>query len=164
MPDVFRLLFKYFWVVMLALMTFNYFKTIRALGAKSEGVGRLSDSSKAYVARFAIAASLPWVVMGAGQVLGSTPSVWYYFRPQDGNPFVLAWFALIFSLWCIYAWWIFFAEGAAKVREMHLMALFGVPSRTMQSERTIKLFALIGPLMFPILIYTMVSMNAQVPK
>lgn len=149
---------------MLAVVTFNYFKVTRDLELRSEGPRPLSDKTKTYLARFAIAASLPWVVMGAGQILGSTPSLWYYFRPQDGNPFVLVWFALIFLLWCVYAWWIFFAGGAAKVREMHLVAIFGFPSRPFQSERTIKLFALLGPLMFPLLVYMMVSMNAQVPN
>lgn len=35
-----------------------------------------------------------------------------YFRPRDGNPFVLAWFCLVFAEWILVFTWIFFFGGA----------------------------------------------------
>ncbi len=56
--------------------------------------------------------NLPWVVMGIGCTVGGVPTVWHYFRPQDGNPYVLAWFASVFLLWITGTYWLFFRDGA----------------------------------------------------
>ena len=39
--------------------------------------------------------NLPWLVMGIGIELGGVPGIFSYFRPRDGNPYVLAWFAAV---------------------------------------------------------------------
>jgi hypothetical protein len=56
--------------------------------------------------------NLPWIVMGVGLELGGLPSIFSYFRPRDGNPFVLAFFVIVFALWILGFWWLFFARGA----------------------------------------------------
>jgi len=50
--------------------------------------------------------------MGFGCTIGGIPSVWHYFRPRDGNPFVLAWFGSVFFLWIAGAFWLFIKDGA----------------------------------------------------
>ncbi len=50
--------------------------------------------------------------MGLGGTIGGIPSVWYYFRPRDGNPYVLAWFGAIIIEWIIGTAWLFFRKGA----------------------------------------------------
>jgi hypothetical protein len=102
--------------------------------------------------------------MGVGQVSGATPNVWYYFRPQDGNLFVLAWLAVAFLLSVTYAWWVVFAGGAQRVRELNLMAALGQQRSKPPSERTIKVFAVGTLLVFPGWLYLVVSMNAPLPK
>jgi hypothetical protein len=68
---------------------------------------------------------MPLVVMGLGQQLGYTPTVFHYFRPQDGNPFVLAWLVVIFLQACIQAWWVLLADGAAKIEALGLWPVIG---------------------------------------
>jgi len=56
--------------------------------------------------------NIPWVIMGLGCTIGGIPSVWHFFRPRDGNPYVLAWFGCVFALWIIGTFWLFFRKGA----------------------------------------------------
>lgn len=56
--------------------------------------------------------NLPWVVMGIGIHFGEVHSVFSYFRPRDGNPFVLAWFGVVVALWLLGFYWLFARRGA----------------------------------------------------
>ncbi len=56
--------------------------------------------------------NLPWIVMGVGLELGGLSSIFSFFRPRDGNPFVLAFFLVVIELWILGFWWLFFARGA----------------------------------------------------
>jgi len=161
MPDFFRLISEYFWAVALAFAAFNYWKADRA--ARSS-VGIEEPEATAYVRNFAIAGALPWVIMGIGQLTGLAPTVWHYFRPQDGNAFVLVWLGLIFLLSCIFAWWVFFSDGAKKVVAYNLMATLGQGSAKPPSERLVKLFAALGVVMVPIWVFGVVSMDAPLPR
>ena len=160
MPDVFRLLSEFLWLVLLGFSAFNYLKAKRELSVRQPG--RQHGEAEAYLLRFAVASALPWVLMGVGQISGATHSIWYYFRPQDANPFVLAWLGTTFLLSAVYAWWVLFAGGAKRVREYNLMAVVGQHSSA-QSERAIKLFAAGGVLLFPVWVLVAVSMNAKAP-
>ncbi|HVK56448.1 MAG TPA: hypothetical protein VM532_15655 [Burkholderiales bacterium] len=158
MPPFFRLLSEYFWLIALSFSAFNYRKARGAIATSQASKGAI------YLQRFALCASLPWVVMGLGQILGFTPTIWHYFRPQDGNPFVIAWLAVILVLTCAYAWWVLFAGGAQKVRDLNLMAALGQHSSKPPSLLFVKLFAAFGPLFFPLWLYMVVSMNVPLPK
>ena len=50
--------------------------------------------------------------MGIGIELGDVPSMFSYFRPRDGNPFVLAWFCVVIMLWILGFYWLFARRGA----------------------------------------------------
>jgi hypothetical protein len=162
MPDVFHLLSEYFWMVCLAFGAFNYWKARST--ADATATGETNTQKTTYLKRFAIAANLPWVVMGVGQMSGFTPTVWHYFRPQDGNPFVLAWLAAIFCLSAAYAWWVLFAGGAEKVRDLELLGAIGQHSTKPQSIRAIKLFAVLGVVIVPVWILLAISQNAPLPR
>jgi len=56
--------------------------------------------------------SLPWVVMGAGILSGSVHGFFDYFRPWEGNPFVLAFHAVIITFYILAVIWIYFRSGA----------------------------------------------------
>jgi len=162
MPDFFRLISEYFWAIALAFSAFNYWKadrdTTSAVGADK------ATEARTYVRIFAVAGALPWVVMGAGYITGATPTVWHYFRPQDGGTFVLAWLATVFALSCTFAWWVFLRHGAKTVVEFNLMAALGQHGSKSPSENMVKFFAALGVLAFPIWVYVAVSMNAPLPK
>jgi len=50
--------------------------------------------------------------MGIGCLSGGAPSIFHFFRPRDGNPFVLAFFASIFLIWVLGTYWLFVRGGA----------------------------------------------------
>jgi hypothetical protein len=83
--------------------------------------------------------------MGAGQITGATPTVWHYFRPQDGSAYVLVWLGTVFVLSCVFAWWVFLASGARKVVELNLMAALGQHGSKPPPENMVKLFAARSP-------------------
>ena len=162
MPDFFRFISEYFWAVALVFSTLNYRKATRG-ALNSVSPARVAEA-QAYLRNFAIAGALPWIIMGAGQLTGTTPTVWYYFRPQDGNVFVLAWLAAIFVLSACFAWWVLLAGGAKKVVEYNLLAAMGQRSVKPPSERMVKFFAVLGVMTFPIWVYWVISMNAVLPR
>ena len=82
--------------------------------------------------------NLPWVVMGVGLELGGVPSIRHYFRPRDGNSFVLAWYACVVGLWVLGLWWIFLRDGAEMLAR-HPRILRG----NLSSPAKIKLFYLL---------------------
>jgi hypothetical protein len=164
MPDIFSLVSRHFWLIALAFSSFNCLRARRDV-LKSEAAQRASSEEHAlYFKRFAFGSALPWVVMGVGQLTGSAPTVQHYFRPQDGNPFVLAWFAVCFAVTCIYAWWVVAAGGAQKVRDLNLWAAMGQRSSKPPSLFSIKAFAATGPLFFLLWVVLVVWLNAPLPK
>ncbi len=162
MPDFFRLVSEYFWVIALAFSAINYWKARRD-ALRTVGPEKASEAIT-YLRNFALAGALPWVIMGVGQLSGETPTVWHYFRPQDGSPFVLAWLAAVFAISCLFAWWVLLKSGAKKVVEFNLMAALGQHGAKSPSENMIKFFAVLGVLMFPLWVFTAVSMNTPLPK
>ncbi len=55
--------------------------------------------------------NIPWIIMGIGIITGGVSDITDYFRPKDGNPFVLIWYVSIFSLWAAGTYWLFFKGG-----------------------------------------------------
>jgi hypothetical protein len=56
--------------------------------------------------------NLPWIVMAVGSTIGGVPRIWHYFRPQNGNPYVLAFFASTIVIWILGFYWVFLRGGA----------------------------------------------------
>jgi hypothetical protein len=162
MPDIFQLISVYFSAIALVFAAANYWRAKRA-AMKSVPPAQIAEAQD-YLRNFAIAGALPWVIMGIGQLTGKTPTVWYYFRPQDENVFVLAWLATIFVLSGSFAWWVFFAGGAKKVVEYNLMATLGQRSGKPPSEKMVKFSAALCVVIFPIWVYGVISMNAVLPR
>jgi hypothetical protein len=165
MPTFFGLITEYFWLIALGIGAFNY-RMARGPVVSSESSGPLGEAGEReiYLKRFALVGNLPWLVMGLGKILGYTATIWYYFRPQDGNPFVIAWLAVVLIVTCTYAWWVLFAGGAQKVRDLNLMTVLGQRRSRTRSLFSIKLFAALGPLFFMVWLYLVVSMNVSLPK
>ncbi len=79
--------------------------------------------------------NLPWVFMGLGCEVGGVPTVFYYFRPRDGNPFVIAFFASPAVIWALGTYWLF-ARGGAEMMIRHP----GLLNVSFQSPALLKLF------------------------
>jgi hypothetical protein len=58
---------------------------------------------------------IPFVVMGIGCVFGKIPSVFYFFRPHDGNPYVVAFYVVVVLEYILGTNWIVFRGGAAML-------------------------------------------------
>jgi len=85
--------------------------------------------------RYLIWMNIPWVVMGTGMIIGKVPSLWHFFKPRDGNPYVLAWFGSLIVLMVAITYWIFFRGGAEILIKHH-----GVLSISTSNPMVIKLF------------------------
>jgi hypothetical protein len=142
-PPPLRFVFAYFWVIGLAFTAINYVKARRSLNAATLSRDGKADGQR-YLRTFAVMSAIPLVVMGLGQQLGYTPTVLHYFRPQEGNPFVLAWLAVIFLQACVHAWWVLLADGAAKIEAIGLLPAIGVG---MPPTWVVKLMAGAGPVL-----------------
>ncbi len=72
-------------------------------------------------------------------MMGKVPSLFHYFRPKDGNPFVIAWFVSIFVLWRLGFIWLFVHNGAEQ-----LIKYPGLFNREISSTATLKVFYIIA--------------------
>jgi hypothetical protein len=97
--------------------------------------------------------NLPWLVMAIGIEFGSVPNIFFFFRPRDGNPFVLGFFGVVVLLWILGFYWIFARRGADFLID-HPGLLRGCP----KNPDMIKLFyclSVIGGIVGMILMFTM---------
>ena len=161
--NLFDIIARYFWLLCLVMSGFNYFAGERAAAKAGPASPRASDEARLPRSRFAVVAALPWVVMGTGMVIGGVPNVWHYFRPQDRNPYVLAWFGSVFFVVVAFAWWVFFRDGAAKAVAYQLFETLSPRSRMMQTSGRVKFFAALGPVWIASWTAMIVWMNAPVP-
>jgi hypothetical protein len=159
--SLFQFLSRYFWLLALAGAGYNYLAARRRVAARADLDADAAAELNEYLRRFTLVTSIPWLIMGAGQIVGSTPVVWNYFRPQDRNPFVLAWHGSIFleSIW--YAYWVLLA-GGAKI-SVELFKVLGGRGALQLSEFWVKVFAAIGPFFVAWGIYSAASHNIPVP-
>lgn len=160
----FRLISEYFWLICLGVTWLNdrrANKQLGLLGGPSDA--RLHEARK-YIRSFSVLSSLPWIVVGFGQVLGFTPSIWYYFRPQDGNPFVVAWLVLIVLLTFSVCGWLLLGGGARKVVDLKLVEAFGKSRRGSPTVLAVKLYAVLSLAVIPLWIWGVLTMNAPIPK
>jgi hypothetical protein len=108
----FLFLTKWFWAVCIAVSFIN----ARMFQARARRHAldnpQLSEGYRAIIKGFVMWGNLPWVVMGIGCVFGGVPSVFDFFRPRDGNPFVLAFFASVILVWVLGTYWLVFRGGA----------------------------------------------------
>lgn len=124
------------------------------------------EGEQKLLAGFTAALSLPFLIMEAGTGLQEKFTVWHFFRPQDGNAFVLLyfgyWFAFAFGL-AIWAWF-FGGAGfiARNARVFRWFRLTGPPVPWQPDERFIKALALGLPVFYALATAALVTMDAPV--
>jgi hypothetical protein len=164
---LFDLIGRNFWLICIAITFVNYRKAAGMPLWPGAGVDRSAAPSPrriVYLRRAAFVGVLPWLVMGWGIVVGGVPNVWGFFRPQDRNPYVLAWFATLFALAIANALWVFLAGGARTIREYDLTALTRKSGGKPPSETWIKVISAIGPFWILGWTYLVSTMNAPMPR
>lgn len=109
---MFEIMTRYFWAVAILVTGVN----VAILKARStrhiQANPELADGYATLIRGYLIWMNIPWIVMGIGCTVGGVPTVMHYFRPQDGDPYVLAWFASVFLLWIAGTYWLLFRGGA----------------------------------------------------
>jgi hypothetical protein len=113
--EFFHIVSKWFWLVCIgvtflngAVFKFRARKQIKQNPSLEEGYNRI-------IKGFLTWGNIPWIVMGIGCTFGGVPTVWHYFNPKAGNPYVLAFFASAVLVWIMGSYWIFFRGGAQEL-------------------------------------------------
>ena len=123
------------WILFILVTVFNAFY----LKARSKKfIDKQPDLQEGYDQLFKgylIYLNIPWIVMGIGILFGGVPSVYSFFRPRDGNIFVLAFHATVVILWMLSIWWFYFNGGAE-----FLIKYSGVFNRDIQSPMLLKTY------------------------
>jgi hypothetical protein len=170
--NLFHLIGRYFWALGLCVTAYNYIVGMRTLPSRGLSDPRASPAAISLRRWLAVGSALPWVVMGWAIVIGGVPNIWYFFRPQDRNPYVLAWFATLIVLALGFAFWVFLLEGAEKVVVLqpvefkwYRAGFRGTTSGTVKlTVGRVKLFAAIGPVWIAAWTWLVSAMDAPVPK
>lgn len=103
---------RIFWLLALggtALQAYSLKRRVRSLIAEKP---ELEEGYEKIFKGYLFFGSLPWIVMGVGVLSGGAHGVFDFFRPGDGNPYVLAFHLVIIGIWTLSALWIFFGEDA----------------------------------------------------
>jgi hypothetical protein len=160
----FDLIGHWFWLLCLGFGWINFRRADAQARERFAGDPPRAAQAERLMRLFALFNALPWLVMGVGVLVGGVPGVWSYFRPQDGNPYVWAWFASALLMSIVFAVWVFAFDGAATMSDLGLGTLFGGRGgRTQMSPATIKLTAAFGPLFIVLWIWLASSMNVPLP-
>ena len=115
MPQPASLIFRHGWILFVVVTALNAligkFRSRKYI-SENPGLGPGYDK----LLRFTLFwQNLPWLLMGLSIETGRVHSVFSYFHPRDGNPFVSAWFCLVFAEWLFGFWWLFFRNGAELI-------------------------------------------------
>lgn len=128
-PLIFKVMTKYFWLAALIVTAINVL-AMRRRGAKlykddEEELQRFSE----FLWWFGLWLGLPWIVMGVGITVGGVPGVWHYFRPRDGNFWVLAWWVSVLLMWAYTFYWVYLGGGAEKLAKYEVVWYHGLGKR-----------------------------------
>lgn len=131
---MFELMTRYFWAVAIVVTGIH---AARIKARSTQHIRQNPELAHGYatlIRGYLISMNIPWVVMGIGCMIGGVPTVMHYFRPQDGDPYVLAWFASMLLLSIAGTYWLLLGDGA----EM-LVKHPGVFNRDVSSPTMVKL-------------------------
>jgi hypothetical protein len=113
--ELFTLWGKWFWAICVVVTLMNVAVFRLRANREIKVHPELEEGYRTLLKGFAFWANVPWIVMGVGCVFGGVPSVYHFFRPFDGNPFVTAFFASVLFEWIIGTYWLVFRGGAQTI-------------------------------------------------
>jgi len=103
---------KWFPLLALAMHLLNYIIIRKRCRVAEIDRPELAAGNRQILAGYFIGLGLPFVIMAAGILCGSTPHVFRYFGPPNGNPFVLGFFVSIALFYAVVLNWVFLRNGA----------------------------------------------------
>jgi hypothetical protein len=163
--EPFGLISKYFWLIAILVTGINFIIFRKRAQKYIKEDPQLEVGYAPLFRGYLFWMNIPWIIMGIGCTIGGVTSIWHYFRPKDGNPFVLAWFGSLFLIWILGTWWLFFRGGAEKLVQYPGMLEFryGFKGKNITNPVLIKTFwvlALAGGIVAVVLMW---SMQIQIP-
>jgi len=164
--EPFDLISKYFWLLAIIVTVINWLIFRKRAQKYIEENPQLAEGYAVLFRGYLFWMNIPWVVMGIGCTAGGVPSVWYYFRPRDGNPYVIAWFVSVFLLWLFGTFWLFFRDGAEMLTR-HPGAMefrYGLKKKDITNPVLIKLFWLLALAGGVIAVVIMWTSNIPIPN
>jgi hypothetical protein len=144
--EMFNFISEYFWVVAIITTVINALIFRKRSRKYIQNNPKLEEGYSILFRGYLFWLNIPWLVMGIGYTAGGVPSVWHYFRPKDGNPFVLAWFGSVFVLWILGTIWLFF-KGGAEMLSTHPGALiihYGFKTKAVTNPILFKIFWMVA--------------------
>jgi hypothetical protein len=158
--NLFGVVSRWAWLIFIVVALLNFL-----FAARSDPADAQVDTGlcRRYLARLWGFACLPWLVLGFGQVTGNIPNVWAIFRPQDGNPYVWAFFLSILLVYLVMAWWVMFRDGARIAAELQLMRFHTLGKSSALSAFWIKVIAVGSLPFFVFWLWVVVKMDAPLP-
>ena len=113
--DLFNFFDKWFWAIFILGTILNAAIFWNRARPRIAANPTLYDGYRSLFKGYLFWGILPWVVMGVGCVSGAVRSMFDYFRPRDGNPYVLAFFGVVILEWLLLANWLLVKGGAQKL-------------------------------------------------
>jgi hypothetical protein len=133
------ILFRHAWIFLIVGTTVN---ALYFWGRSRSHVSQdpsLEDGYRKLFWGILVWGNIPWVIMGLGCLVGGVPSAFHYFRPRDGNAFVLAFFASVVIIWFLGTYWLF-VRGGAEMIVRHPGLLSGPFGRDITSPAMVKVY------------------------
>jgi hypothetical protein len=126
--NLFLIVTKHFWLLAIFVTFANAFVFHRRSKKHIKKEPELAEGYSKIIRGFVLWGNIPWFVMGVGCTIGGVPSIFHFFRPQDGNPYVQAFLYSVFLVWILGTRWIFLRGGAEML--VKYKGLFGNMSST----------------------------------
>lgn len=135
MPDLARLFIRHFWLLAIVVSFINAAIVYLRLRKVIESQPELRAGYRNLLLGQVTILNVPWLVMGAGTVIGGVPTLFHFFNPRDGNPWVIAFHVALVLLFVASAVWIY-SKGGAE----YLLRHPGLSNFRATSATQIKLF------------------------
>jgi hypothetical protein len=100
------------WLILIGVICVNAYLLPSRARTEIERNPELAEGYAQLLKSYLIFLNIPWLVMGAGILVGGTRGVSDYFDPRSGNPYVLAFHVTIIVLWALTIYWVYLAGGA----------------------------------------------------
>ena len=113
-----ELLFRHFWIAFIGVTIVNGHAWWRRAQSRIQAEPELEDGYRRLYRGYLFWANVPWLLMGFGILSGQVQWIFDFFRPAEGNAFVLAWWGAMAALLCLGTSWIFLG-GGAETLERH---------------------------------------------
>lgn len=135
MPDSFIFISQYFWLLAIIVTCLNAFYLHARSRQEIANNPALKEGYTKIVRGYLFYFNLPWLGMGIGMTIGHVPTVFHFFQPREGNPFVIAFHLTSIAIGTLGMVWVYLKGGAEFILKHQ-----GIFSRGFASPLSLKLF------------------------